>query len=64
MTARHAVAEYWRLWLAGEVSNAMVIVQTHDGEWRMLTQTYEPYPEPRRRKPVGEGRYRGPEARA
>jgi len=55
---RAAVAEYWRLWLAGEVCSAMVILQHRDGRWRVLCDDYEPNPVPRRRLPSGEGRAR------
>lgn len=59
---RHAVSEYWRLWLDGQVSNAVVFIQHRDGTWRCLTESHVPNPQPRNRRPNGEGRYRGPEA--
>jgi hypothetical protein len=52
---RHAVSEYWRLWLRGEISNAMVIIQHRDGTWRLLCDAHEPDPKPRRRVSAGTG---------
>jgi hypothetical protein len=58
VTARHAVAEYWRLWLRGEVSNVLIVLQTRDGAWRVLMDEYEGDPQPRSRMPPGVGRLR------
>jgi hypothetical protein len=55
---RYAVAEFWRMWTAGRVANAMVLVQLKDGEWRILADAHEPLAKQRSRLPPGAGRLR------
>jgi len=61
---RYAIAAFWRLWVRGEVSNAMVLVQLKDGRWQVLSDAYDPNPVRHRRMPAGVGRLRDFEGRA
>jgi hypothetical protein len=37
-----AIAEYCRLWLAGQVANAMIVVQRQDGTWTVIGEDHVP----------------------